>query len=168
MGFVRSMGVGVLAALLLSAAVSAGEAAPMSVAVAESEYFEAVGRLTPEGMSWYVDRADSNAPVLNAELELEVDGRSVKARFRPERGDYWVADEKWLQPLRRPGEYAMALTLIAGSDSDLLSGDLHVDAPEAAVSGAMDWPPAGWLALALGVGGWLAWRLRRPAQGGAR
>lgn len=166
MVFTRSTGA--LAALLLSAAVAAGEAPPMSVAVAESERFEAVGRITPEGMSWYVDHADSNAPVLNAELELEFGGKSVKAGFRPERGDYWVADEKWLQPLRRPGEYALALTLIAGSDSDLLSGDLHVEAPDEAAPGAMALPPAGWLALALGLGGLVAWRLRRQTQGGVR
>lgn len=166
MKLARSMGA--LAALVLSAAVAAGEAPPMSVAVAESEGFEAVGRITPEGMSWYVDRADSNAPVLNAELELEAGGQSVKARFRPERGDYLVADEKWLQPLRRPGEHALVLTLIAGGDSDLLSGDLHVEAADADASAAMLPLPAGWLALALGVVGLIAWRLRRRMKGGAR
>lgn len=162
---IRTMGL--LAALVLSAAAVAGEMPPMSVAVAESEHFEAVGRLTSEGMSWYVDYADSNAPVLNAELELEAGGQSVKARFRPERGDYLVADEKWLQPLRRPGEHPMALTLIAGEDSDLLSGELRVEAPDAAASGAMLSQPAGWLALVLGVGGLLAWLWRRRSKGGA-
>ncbi len=163
---IRSMTV--FAGLMLSAALTAGEVPPTSVVVAESEHFEAVGRITPEGMSWYVDRADSNAPVLNAELELEVGGSSVKAHFRPERGDYWVADEKWLQPLRRPGEYAVALTLVAGGDSDLLSGDLHVQAPEEGMSAALAWQPAGWLALALGAGGLLVWRLSRRTQGGAQ
>ena len=162
---IRTMGL--LAALVLSAAAVAGETPPMSVAVAESEHFEAVGRLTPEGMSWYVDYADSNAPVLNAELELEAGGQSVKARFRPERGDYLVADEKWLQPLRQPGEHPMALTLIAGEDSDLLSGELRVEAPDAAASGAMLSQPVGWLALLLGGGGLLAWLWRRRSKGGA-
>ena len=162
---IRTMGL--LAALVLSAAAVAGETPPMSVVVAESEHFEAVGRLTPEGMSWYVDYADSNAPVLNAELELEAGGQSVKARFRPERGDYLVADEKWLQPLRQPGEHPMVLTLIAGEDSDLLSGELRVEAPDNTASGAMLSHPAGWAALALGVGGLLAWRWRRRSKGGA-
>ena len=45
--------------------------APMPVAVAESEAFEAVGRLSDEGLVWFIDRADSNAPVLDARLEVE-------------------------------------------------------------------------------------------------
>lgn len=94
--------------------------------VAVSEQFEAVGRLEAEGLVWFIDRADSNAPVLNATLSVEVDGRSADALFRPERGDYLIADAAWLAPLRRDGEHALALTLIVGEESDLLAGELDV------------------------------------------
>lgn len=93
--------------------------APMPVAVAESEAFEAVGRLSDEGLVWFIDRADSNAPVLDARLEVEANGQTQVARFRPEQGDYLIADAGWLKALRQPGEHALALTLLAGDDSDL-------------------------------------------------
>lgn len=159
-----------IAVLAFSAGIKAAEngPAPIPVAVAESESFEAVGRLTVEGMSWFIDRADTNAPVLNAELELESGGKAVKAQFRPERGDYLVADEKWLQPLRQPGDHPLVLTLLAGSDSDLLSGGLHVDTPVDAVPGALALPAgAGLVAVLLGIGGLVVWRMRRRAKGGA-
>ena len=156
--------------LALSAGIPAAETgpAPMPIAVAESESFEAVGRMTAEGMSWFVDRTDTNAPVLNAELELETGGKSVKAQFRPERGDYLVADEKWLQPLRQAGDHPLVLTLLAGNESDLLSGELHVDARVDAAPGAMSLPAgAGWIGVVLGIAGIVVWRLRRRAKGGA-
>ena len=49
----------------------------------------------------------------------------------------------------------------------LLSGELRVEAPDNTASGAMLSHPAGWAALALGVGGLLAWRWRRRSKGGA-
>lgn len=108
---------------------------PLPVVTAESEAFEVVGRLEAEGLILHVDRAPSNEPVLAATLEIEADGRSVTAVFRPVSGDYLIADGAWLAPLRQAGEHALALTLIAGEDSDLLSGELIVAAaPAAAVA----------------------------------
>ena len=125
---------GLTAALLLATHVFAAAAGtgPVPVAVLASDGFEAVGRLEAEGLSWYVDRADSNAPVLDAMLEVESGGRTAKATFRAERGDYLVADAAWLQPLRQPGVHPLALTLIVGDDGDLLAGDLVVAPPAAA------------------------------------
>lgn len=118
-----------LTAVLLASAVQAASAPPVPVAVAVSEGFEAVGRLEAEGLSWYIDRADSNQPVLAASLEVEANGRSASAVFRPDRGDYLLADAAWLAPLRQPGQHDLALTLIAGEDSDLLTTQLRVENP---------------------------------------
>ncbi len=129
---------GLTVALLLATAVPAADqaGAPIPVAVAESEAFEVVGRLEDEGFVFYIDRADSNAPVLDATLEVETGGKSAKAVFRAERGDYLIADAEWLKPLRQPGEYLLAMTLVAGADSDLLTADFDVHAPLAAAAGS--------------------------------
>lgn len=129
---------GLTVALLLTAAVQAETASPtpIPVAVAESEAFEVVGRLEDEGFVFYVDRADSNAPVLGATLEVETGGKAAKAVFRAERGDYLIADADWLKPLRQPGEYPLAMTLVVGADSDLLTADFDVHAPPAAAAGS--------------------------------
>lgn len=156
----------VAAALLVLWMAVAGAAEGVTpVAVAESEAFEAVGRLSDEGLSWFVDRAESNAPVLDARLEVELDGQTQVAKFRPEHGDYLIADMAWLKVLRRPGEHPLVLTLLAGDDSDLLTAslDVHVDpvAPTAVVSRL-----AVWLVVAFGIllGGF--WLRRRQAKGG--
>ena len=159
------------AALLLTLPFSAqaGDVAlPIPIVVAESESFEVVGRLDTEGFVFFVDRAASNAPVLNAALEVEQGGRKAKARFRNESGDYLIDDAAWLQPLRRPGEYALAFTLVAGDEADLLSADFVVSGPSTAAAAL---PTAGgWaagisgLALLLLLGG--AW-WRRRAHGKA-
>ncbi len=152
-------------ALLLAAPANSevgGTAAP--VAVAASETFEVVGRLVDEGLVFYVDRADSNQPVLAAELEVEVGGQASKAVFRADRGDYLIADAAWLKPLRQPGEYPLALTVIAGAESDLLTADLDVPAGVAAGSAA-GFAAGAWMLAGFGVlgGGLLA---RRWWRGG--
>lgn len=157
------------AALWLAAAPLAqageGDVAPVPKVLAVSEQFEAVGRLETNGLIFFVDRADSNAPVLNARLTVEFEGKSVDATFRPEQGDYLIADAVWLAPLRREGEYALALTLIAGEESDLLTGELevHLGQKSGLTAAAID---ARWLAAgaSLMVAGFLIWRRRRGGQ----
>lgn len=127
------------------ALASEGDAAPVPKALAVSEQFEAVGRMESIGLVWFVDRADSNAPVLNAKLSVELDGKSVDAVFRPEQGDYLIADAAWLAQLRREGEHVLALTLIAGEESDLLTGVLDVHSGQSSGLSATA-PDARWLA----------------------
>jgi len=149
--------------LLLATRLFAAEAAPapVPVAVLESEAFEAVGRLQEEGLSWFVDRADSNAPLLDAAIEVEAGGRTARAVFRAERGDYLITDAEWLKPLRQPGEHALAMTVVAGEESDLIAGELHVDGPAEAAAGTA-WPLAAWAApLALAAVAFAWWRRRR-------
>lgn len=150
--------------LAVASLAQAGESdvAPVPKVLAVSEQFEAVGRLEANGLAFFVDRADSNAPVLNARLAVEFEGKSVDATFRPEQGDYLIADAAWLAPLRREGEHALALTLIAGEESDLLTGelDVHLGQKSGLTAAAID---ARWLAAgaSLMVAGFLIWRRRR-------
>lgn len=138
--FARRLSRLLLSALLagLSLTATAAETlVPLPIVEAESEAFEIVGRLAVDGLVLHVDRASSNEPVLAATLEVEAGGRTATAVFRPASGDYLIADAGWLQPLRQPGEHVLALTLLAGEDSDLLSGELAVAAPPvAAAAGA--------------------------------
>lgn len=143
-----------------------GDVAPVPKVLAVSEQFEAVGRLESIGLVWFVDRADSNAPVLNASLSVELDGKSVDAVFRPEQGDYLIADAAWLAPLRREGEHALALTLIAGEESDLLTGELDVHSGQSSGLSAMALD-ARWLAAGASLIVALILVLRRRRRGRA-
>ncbi|MBK7900695.1 MAG: hypothetical protein KA603_01275 [Azonexus sp.] len=159
------LGLSLAFALAGPVAGAADPAAPIPVAVAESEAFEVVGRLEDEGFVFYIDRADSNAPVLGATLEVDTGGKAAKASFRAERGDYLIADADWLKPLRQPGEYALAMTLVAGAESDLLTADFDVHAPSAAAAGtAGSGRILGGLALLAGLIALLLWR--RGRKGG--
>ena len=145
--------------LLLTVGQAGATQPALPVAVAESETFEAVGLLESDGLSWYIDRADSNAPVLGARLEVEANGRAVQAVFRPQHGDYLITDSAWLAPLRQPGEHMLALTLLAGEESDLLSTEFHVEADAVHESPAIAAPAiaAGLFAALAGLF-WLGWR----------
>ena len=155
--FGHFFGATVAFALAVPVALAADVPAPIPVAVAESEAFEVVGRLEDEGFVFYIDRADSNAPVLGATLEVESAGKAAKATFRAERGDYLIADAEWLKPLRQPGEYLLAITLVAGADSDLLSADFAVQPGAAAPGGGWNGGRAVWLVLPLLFGAALLW-----------
>ncbi|MBP5998036.1 MAG: hypothetical protein KA535_08800 [Azonexus sp.] len=157
------------AAILLAAPMSGmalDATPPAPVAVAESETFEVVGRLADEGFVFFIDRADSNAPVLGATLEVETGGKAARAAFRTERGDYLIADAEWLKPLRQPGEYPLALTVIAGAESDLLTADFDVFPASTATGVGAGFGRAAWVLAGLGVlGGGLL--LRRWRKGGS-
>lgn len=153
---------------VFNAPAAVDRVAPITPMVtAESEAFEIVGRLYGEGLVLHVDRAPDNAPVLGATLQVEFDGRSASAEFRAERGDYLIADAGWLAPLRAAGEHGLAFTLLAGEESDLLSGELSV--PVELGVDPDGWAPVWWpllLAGLLGVG-IVVWRRRRRAGGAA-
>lgn len=135
--FISRLLLAIVLALPGLSALAAEMAVPLPVVAAESEGFEVVGRLHAEGLVLHVDRAPSNEPVLAATLEIEAGGRTATAAFRPASGDYLIADAAWLEPLRQAGEHVLALTLIAGEDGDLLSGELVVAeaAPATGASG---------------------------------
>lgn len=136
------------AALLLAASPSAvagddhdhgapatrGAAPSVPVITAVSEAFELVGRLHHDELSILIDRADSNEPVLHATLTVEVDGRSIAAPFHADHGDYSLADSALLAKLQQVGSKPLTFTLLAGDESDLLTGELDVHGEEPAVA----------------------------------
>ena len=99
---------------------------------AQSDVFEAVGVLLSDELSMLIDRAASNEPVLNATVELESGGIKLIGKFHADHGDYSF-DAK---PFAKAGEYPITLTIKAGADSDLLTGELIVQEPDKMASAA--------------------------------
>jgi hypothetical protein len=139
---------------------------------AKSELFELVARLESGQLVVFVDRFDTNEPVLGAKLEVETGPHKAAAAFRAESGDYAVSDAALLGALAAPGEHALVFTLSAGADADLLDGTLSVAQPStAAAHGTAHehatewtvWIGAGMLALVL-VGVVVAWRRLRDKR----
>jgi len=89
---------------------------------AQSELFDAVGVLSKGELAVWIDRAASNEPVLSATVELESAGVRQIGKFEPALGEYHF-DGK---PFATAGEYPITLTIKAGADTDLLTGDLDV------------------------------------------
>jgi len=120
-------------------AASTGTPVPGVTAVSES--FELVGRLLHDELSILVDRHASNEPVLDASLTVEVAGRSAVAAFHADNGDYSLTDAAILGQLRQAGSKPLTFTLIAGEESDLLSGelDVHDEADNAASQHGHGW-----------------------------
>lgn len=112
--------------VLIANPLHAATPMPIPVVVAESDDFEIVGRLEEKSFIFFVDRNKTNAPVLAASLEVEQGGKTVLASFRPETGDYLIADPAFLAPFAMPGEYPLNFTLIAGEESDLLTAKFDV------------------------------------------
>ena len=141
---------------------AAGPASPRFTA--QSDLFEAVGILGKDELVVYLDRAASNEPVINATVELESAGIKLVGTFEPKLGEYHF-DAK---PFAKVGEYAITLTVKAGADSDLLTGDLDVgDAASASSALATHAHAGGWQRAALWGGGavvvvaLLLWAIRR-------
>ncbi len=139
-----------------------GEAAPAAVGQAlprfsaVSETFELVGVLSGKQITLYLDRFADNSPVRGAQIELEMGG----AKFKAEKlGD--DAYEVVLPDAPKPGVLPVTATVIAGSEADLLAGELDIHeeahADEAAHTHSWTevagWVAAGIAALGLLVGG---------------
>jgi hypothetical protein len=93
---------------------------------AKSELFELVARLGGGELSILIDRFETNEPVLNAQVEVESGKLKAAAKFHADQGDYAVDDAALLGALGQPGAHPIVVTLIAGKESDLLEGTLHV------------------------------------------
>ena len=118
---------------------------------AQSELFEAVGILGKDELVVYIDRAASNEPVVNATVELESTGIKLVGTFEPKLGEYHF-DAK---PFAKTGEYPITLTVKAGADSDLLTGELDVHEAGAATPAATSAHAHGWQRAAQWGGGGL-------------
>jgi MYXO-CTERM domain-containing protein len=118
-----------------------------------TELFELVGRLQGQELSILIDRYDTNQPVLNGKLEVELNGIKAQAKFHADQGDYAVDDAALLAALAKPGKHALMFTLTAGEDNDLLEATLEVSAKASAAPDDHDHAPwasaSTWIALAM-------------------
>lgn len=87
-----------------------------------TDLFEVVGALDGRRLTLWVDRSADNAPVTDASIDLQVDGRTVALERR---GDAYVGE---LDAAPRAGRLPVAVTVMAGSDADVFAGELVVEA----------------------------------------
>lgn len=128
-------------------AAAGGNALPQVETFTES--FELVGQLSGGELSVLIDRYETNAPVLNARLEVAYQGRTALATFHPDLGDYAIDDPALLAALSKPGAHPLLFTLVAGDESDLLEGTLVMPATlEAEHEHTNVWPWVAGAALA--------------------
>jgi hypothetical protein len=140
---------------------------------AATDAFEMVARLDAEGLTMFINRFETNEPVLQAKVELESGAARAVAEYRPDTGGYVVRDVAFVKELNRPGAHSVIVTLTAGSEADLLEGTLSVAAAQGAHAEERRAPPvvpamAGALGTALlGVGA-LALHRRKAKKGAAQ
>lgn len=129
-----------------AAPVASGPSLPRFAAV--SDAFELVGVLNGKQLTLYLDRAADNAPVTEAQIELEIGGAKVKAEKHEDAYEVVLADAP------KPGVLPITATVTVGSEVDLLAGelDLHEEAHADEAAHVHSWKEyAGWAAAALGT-----------------
>lgn len=135
-----------------AAPVASGPALPRFTAV--SETFELVGVLSGKQLTLYLDRYADNKPVPDAQIELEIGGVTFKAE---KHGD--AVYEVVLKEAPKEGVLPITATVTAGSETDLLAGeiDIHVAAHADDIAPARSWAAwAGWAVWVVWAAGGLA------------
>lgn len=122
----------------------AGQAASPRVE-AHSDLFELVGVVDKGQMTVYLDRFGTNEPVAGAKIEFESGAVKGVAQAQPD-GTYLAKLET---PLKH-GDHPFSFTVTAGSDTDLLAGDLRIE-DEHPHEEAAARPWARWAAFAAGA-----------------
>ena len=102
---------------------------------AVSENYELVGIVQSGQMTVFLDRFESNAPVVDAELEFDIAGTVVKAVRNPD-GTYLVNLPK---SLNLKNSTPVTVTVLASSGADLLSGELVAINPASQLSSSIIW-----------------------------
>jgi RND family efflux transporter MFP subunit len=116
-------------------AAAGGPAAPTSPRVtATSEHYQLVGIAEGEVLVIYLDRAEDNAPVATATMEVSIDGEPLKAELQEQAATYEVT----APVLRKPGSHEILINLSDGNTSDLLVGTLRIP-PANASEGHTHW-----------------------------
>ena len=128
---------------------------------AQSDLFEIVGVVQNGVMTLFLDRYATNEPVVDAKIDIEAGPLKGSAQAIPD-GTYTF---KHATPTQ-PGQLPVTFTITAGSDSDLLAGDLVIGDASAATVHANDdawWKRWSWAAgaLVLVTGIAIAWWSRR-------
>jgi hypothetical protein len=152
------------------AQATAGGSGPPRIE-AKSETFELVGYLRSDEFSMLINHFETSEPVLDAKVEVETGGLKAAAKFHSDMGDYAVDDAAFLKALRAPGEHALVVTVIAGTDSDLLDGTLKSDGAAAGAGGhshddehGRGLPATAWILLTLPVLGAAIYFLNRRSK----
>ena len=102
-------------------AASGGPALPRFAAT--SDLFELVGVLDGQKLALYLDHAGDNSPVKEVQLELDIGGTPVPVTR--------VADGEFQAALAAPlaeGVSPVTATVVAGTETDLLAGEIDVHA----------------------------------------
>lgn len=123
-------------------------------ASAQSEEFELVAALADKTLTVYLDHYASNAPVADAQIELESGAVKQVAR-QAEPGVYVLPGEGFA----RPGKYPLVFSIQTADSADLLTATLTVAQPAPAatkpVANATDrrivWGAAGLLLVGISV-----------------
>ncbi|GIX54452.1 hypothetical protein ACU6VJ_11155 [Sphaerotilus sulfidivorans] len=129
-----------------AAPVASGPSLPRFAAV--SDAFELVGVLNGKQLTLYLDRAADNAPVTEAQIELEIGGAKVKAEKHEDAFEVVLADAP------KPGVLPITATVTVGNEVDLLASelDLHEEAHADEAAHVHSWKEyAGWATAALGT-----------------
>jgi membrane fusion protein, heavy metal efflux system len=92
---------------------------------ASSDVFELIGVLRGGKLTMFVDRFVTNEPVMEAEVEVETPAGALKAVRNPD--GTFALDAGWVKP---GGTYDLIVTVTAGADIDVLTGQLKVPADE--------------------------------------
>ncbi len=132
-----------------------------------TEAFEVVGRLDAGALTLFVQRYASSEPVSQAQVEIEAGPHKAVARYDAAQGSYVLSDAALVKALSQPGEHALVLSVLAGSDADLLEARLQIQPPAAPSPGsALPWHTvAAALALAAGLAGLLRMMKRKRTRG---
>ncbi len=102
-----------------SVPAAGGSALPRFAAV--SDLFELVGVLNGKQLTLHLDRVADNSPVTDAQIELEIGGKKFTAvKQAPDEFEVVLADAP------KPGVLPITVTVSAGSDADLLAGELDI------------------------------------------
>ena len=132
--FLRTLfGVAIAAAVMSSAATTShagaghdhGPSEPAQMGtqsprlIATSESYELVGILKGEKLTIYLDRMADTAPVIDANIEITIDGEPGRAQAEPD-GTYTFASPA----LSKHGDHELILVVNEGSKTDLLVGML--------------------------------------------
>jgi hypothetical protein len=121
-------------------AAPAGEASPRFEA--HSDLFELVGVVEKGQLVVYLDRYATNEPIAGAKIEYESGSQKGVAAAQPD-GTYAIK----LAGLDKPGVVPFSFTVSAGSDTDLLAGELQIaDAHSGEQAASRPW--IRWAALA--------------------
>ena len=101
-------------------AAAAAETASPRIS-AHSDLFELLGIVSKGQMVVYLDRYTSNEPVTGARIEFET-GEAKGIAAPQADGTYLLK----LGTLGKPGDTAFSFTVTAGTDTDLLAGELSI------------------------------------------